>query len=52
MLAKSIKGKSLSEIQIALADSLADGYKPTLALVFMSINHDINALCNLLNELG
>jgi len=52
MLAKSIKAKSFSEIQIALADSLANGYKPTLALVFMSINHDINALINLLNESG
>jgi hypothetical protein len=52
MLAKSIKAKSFSEIQIALADSLADGYKPTLALVFMCINHDINPLINLLNETG
>jgi hypothetical protein len=52
MLAKSIKAKSLPEIQIALADSLADGYKPTLALVFLSINHDIKTLSNLLNENG
>lgn len=52
MFAKSIKGKSISEIQIELADSLADGYKPTLALVFLSINHDIKALSNVLNESG
>jgi len=52
MKAKSIKGKSISEIQIALADCLADGYKPTLALVFLSINHDIKTLSNVLNESG
>ncbi len=52
MKAKSIKGISLEQIKAALAESLVNDYKPTLALVFMSINHDINALINLLNESG
>lgn len=34
MKAKSIKGKSPEEIKAALAPSMADGYKPTLAVVF------------------
>ncbi len=52
MKAKSIKGKSIVEIKSALAENLADGYKPTLALVFLSISHETKALCILLNELG
>jgi hypothetical protein len=52
MKAKSIKGKSIAEIKTALADSTADGYKPTLAFVFLSIQHDTEALCSFLNDQG
>lgn len=52
MKAKSIKGKSTEEIQNALSESLADGYKPTLAIVFMSFKLDIEAVCELLNDDG
>lgn len=50
MKAKSIKGKSTEEIKNALIDSLSDGYKPTLAIVFMSFKLDIDAVCELLNK--
>lgn len=52
MRAKSIKGKSIEEIKSALADSLADGYKPTLAFVFLSIQHSKEAICRLLDNQG
>ena len=50
MKAKTIKGKSPEEIKNALTDSLSDGYKPMLAIVFMSFKLDIDAVCELLNK--
>jgi hypothetical protein len=44
MKAKSIKGKSTEEIKAALAQSMADDYKPSIAFVFISIKQDRNAL--------
>lgn len=52
MLAKSIKGKSIQEIKSALANCMADGYKPTLAFIFLSIRHSTEALCAMLDDLG
>jgi len=52
MKAKSIKGNSTEEIQSALQESMADGFKPTLAIVFVSIKQDRDAICNLLNKEG
>lgn len=52
MKAKSIKGKSAGEIKIALEESMYDGFKPTLAIVFLSINLDRNAVCKLLDNKG
>ncbi len=52
MKAKSIKGKSLEEIQAALRDSMADGFKPTLAIVFISVKQDREAISKLLDEKG
>jgi hypothetical protein len=52
MIAKSIKGNSTDEIKTALEQSMADGYKPTLAVVFISIKQDIDAVSNLLNQQG
>ncbi|MBK7558805.1 MAG: FIST C-terminal domain-containing protein [Chitinophagaceae bacterium] len=40
MKAKSIKGRSTEEIKAALEESMADGYQPTLAIVFLSIKQD------------
>jgi hypothetical protein len=52
MKAKSIKGNSTKEIIDALQQSLADGYQPTLAIVFLSIKQDYRAIGKLLNEAG
>jgi hypothetical protein len=52
MKAKSIKGNSKEEIKTALQLSMADGYKPTLAFVFISIKQDIDAVSNLLDSHG
>ena len=50
MKAKSIRGRSAEEIQSALHQSMADGFKPTLAVMFISIKQDRNAICEILNE--
>ena len=52
MQAKSIKGKSTEEIQSALADTMADGFKPTLAIVFMSISQNRKTISQLLEDNG
>jgi hypothetical protein len=52
MQAKSIKGNSIEEITGALQQCLADHYRPTLAIVFISISHDRNAVCEILHEEG
>ena len=52
MKAKSIKGKSAEEIKTALQESMADGFKPTLAMVFLSIKQDHKAVSVILNEAG
>ncbi len=50
MKAKSISGKSSGEIKTAFEQSLTDGFKPTLALVFLSVKQDIKAIANLLSQ--
>lgn len=52
MKAKSIKGKSTPEIKNALAESKADGFEPTLAIVFLSVAQDRQAISQLLDEAG
>ena len=52
MIAKSIKGKSPQEIQASLQQNLADGFKPTLAIVFVSISQDRKAICKILDDAG
>ena len=52
MKAKSIKGKSLEEIQSAFLQSTADGFKPTLAVIFLSITQDRNAITELFDQAG
>lgn len=47
MKAKSIKGSSTEEIQTALAEIMAEGFKPTLAFVFCSVAHDYKVICKL-----
>src|SRR6266508_841236 len=50
MNAKSIKGRTFEEINVALEQSMADGFKPTLAGVFLSIKQDRDAICEILDN--
>jgi len=50
MKAKSFKGKSPEKIKMALAESMADGFKPTLAIVFISVSQDRKAICKILDD--
>ncbi len=52
MKAKSIKGKSTEEIKAALEQAMADGYQPTLAIVFISIKQDRTAVAEFLHQKG
>jgi len=50
MKAKTIKGKSIEEIQKVLEESMSDGFRPTLAIVFISIKQDRKAVCEILSK--
>ncbi|MDT7827333.1 FIST N-terminal domain-containing protein [Pricia sp. S334] len=52
MKAKSIKGDSPQQIAERLNRTISDGFKPTLAIVFLSIKQDREAICQLLDEKG
>jgi hypothetical protein len=52
MKAKSIKGKSPEELQSALEQSMSDGFKPTLAIVFLSVSQNRKAVCGMLDAHG
>ena len=52
MKSKSIKGKSTEDIKAALEKSMADGFKPTLAIVFLSVSQDRKAICRILDAHG
>ena len=52
MKAKSIKGSSVAEIGNALQQSREDGFNPTLAIVFISIKQDRDALRAMLHGEG
>jgi hypothetical protein len=49
MQAKSIKGKSTEEIKAALEKSMADNFKPTLAICFISVALDRTAITAILD---
>ena len=52
MKANSIKGNSPESFQQALRESLATGFSPTLAIVFMSVKQDRDAVSQILDEQG
>ena len=52
MKAKSIKGKSRDEILSALEESMSDGFKPSLAVVFLSVSQDRQAIIKILDNAG
>lgn len=50
MKAKSIKGKSAAVVKAALDTSMADGFRPTVAIVFLEAEIDYKELCSVLSE--
>jgi hypothetical protein len=52
MKAKSIKGKTAEEIKEALEKNMADGFQPTLAVVFMANENERTAVTELLSQQG
>ena len=52
MKAKSIKGKTAEEIKEALEKNMADGFQPTLAVVFMANDNERIAVTELLSQKG
>ncbi len=52
MRAKSIKGKSPEDIRARLSESTSDGFRPTLAILFLSMKQDRNAVCAILDNAG
>ena len=52
MKAKSIQGKSRGEIQSALFESMGDGFKPTVAIVFISVKQNRKSVCEILHNEG
>jgi len=52
MKAKSIKGNSLEEIKTALQQSMSEGFKPTLAFVFISIKQQRDEISAMLDAEG
>jgi hypothetical protein len=52
MIARTVQGNNAVDIQKALEQSLIDGYKPTLAIAFVSVKQDTKTVCNILNDAG
>jgi hypothetical protein len=52
MKSKSVSGKSVEEIKVALGVAIEDGFKPTLAICFISKSLDRTAIVNLLDASG
>lgn len=50
MKAKSIKGNSPEDIKTLLYQNMTYGFKPSLAIVFLSVTQNRNEVCNILNE--
>jgi len=50
MKAKTIRGNTTEEIKEALSEAVADGYSPTIAIAFISIAQDREAICHQLEE--
>ncbi|TXI32331.1 MAG: hypothetical protein E6Q58_04105 [Niabella sp.] len=50
MKAKSIKGNSSEEIKTGLKNTISENFKPTLAIVFISIKQDKEAICEMLHK--
>lgn len=52
MKAKTIRGTTVTQLGTALADSKADGFQPTLSIVFISVKQDREAVKELFSNEG
>jgi hypothetical protein len=52
MKAKSIKAKSQEELKAVIEESMSDGFKPTLAIVFLWVKMDRMAITEILDQKG
>ena len=52
MISKTFKGNSVEEIEQLLEESISDDFNPTLAIAFMSIKQNIDAVCEILQIKG
>ncbi|WP_121356493.1 FIST signal transduction protein [Flavisolibacter nicotianae] len=52
MKAKTIKGQSVDQLKAELEQTTSDGFRPTLALVFLSIRQNREEICRLLDAMG
>jgi len=52
MKAKPLKAQTAEEVSGALAECIADGFTPTLAIAFLSISQDRMAICQCLSKAG
>lgn len=52
MKAKSIKGRSVEELKLALSETISAHFKPTLAIVFSSVSQDLRGICDILDAKG
>lgn len=52
MIAKTIKGRTTEEIKTSIIKIIADGYKPTLAIIFLSFKQNHNEICDLFIKEG
>src|SRR5689334_11342342 len=52
MKAVTIKANNAEEVSMQLAACTADGFSPTLALVFLSVKQDREAIIKLLHQKG
>ena len=52
MQIKTIRAQSPVEVEQALKNAMVVGFKPTLAFVFLSIKHDLDAVSSMLDKEG
>jgi len=52
MKAKSISGNTTAELKTAIETSMSDGFKPTIAIVFISVKQNRKAVCEILQMKG
>ncbi len=52
MKARSIQGRSVDELEAALQSCISSGFRPTLAIVFLSVKQDRKTISSMLDAAG